>query len=67
MPRPSAESLTIPRMEVPGCSGLTSVAQYALGRAESTMPLTNVNFAIGGEGRVTSPLISLLSRPRAGD
>jgi hypothetical protein len=36
-------------MEVPCCSGLTHIAQYALGMAESDTPLRDVTVSIGGE------------------
>jgi hypothetical protein len=42
-------SLTVVRMEVPCCSGLTRIAQHALGLAESDTPLTDVTVGIGGE------------------
>jgi len=42
-------SLTVIHMEVPCCSGLTRIAQYALGMAESSAPLTDVTVGIGGD------------------
>jgi hypothetical protein len=42
-------SLTVIHMEVPCCSGLTRIAQYALGMAESNAPLTDVTVGIGGD------------------
>jgi hypothetical protein len=42
-------SLTVVRMEVPCCSGLTRIAQSALGVAENDTPLTDVTVSISGE------------------
>jgi hypothetical protein len=36
-------------MEVPCCSGLTRIAHYALGMAESDTSLTDVTVGTGGE------------------
>ena len=41
-------SLTVIHMEVPCCSGLTRIAQYALRMVESETPLTDVTVGIGG-------------------
>jgi hypothetical protein len=41
-------SLTVVHMEVPCCSGLTRIARYALGMAESDTPLTDVTVGTGG-------------------
>jgi NAD-dependent dihydropyrimidine dehydrogenase PreA subunit len=42
-------SLTVIHMEVPCCSGLTRIAQYALTAAESGLALTDVTIGIRGE------------------
>jgi Pyruvate/2-oxoacid:ferredoxin oxidoreductase delta subunit len=42
-------SLSVVHMEVPCCSGLTRIAQYAIRMAESDTPLTDVTVGIGGE------------------
>ncbi|HXZ43570.1 MAG TPA: 4Fe-4S ferredoxin [archaeon] len=42
-------SLTVVHMEVPCCSGLTRIAQYALRMVESETPLTDMTVGIGGE------------------
>jgi Pyruvate/2-oxoacid:ferredoxin oxidoreductase delta subunit len=42
-------SLSVIHMEVPCCSGLTRIAQNAMGMAESDTPLTDVTVGIGGE------------------
>ena len=42
-------SLTVVHMEVPCCSGLTRIAQYALRMVESETPLTDVTVGIGGD------------------
>jgi ferredoxin len=42
-------SLAVLHMEVPCCSGLTRIARYALGMAESDTPLTDVIVGTGGE------------------
>ena len=42
-------SLTVVHMEVPCCSGLTRIAQYALRMAESETPLTDVTVGIQGD------------------
>ena len=42
-------SLTVVHMEVPCCSGLTRIAQYALGLAARSAPLTDVTVGIRGE------------------
>ncbi len=44
-------SLTVVHMEVPCCSGLTRIAQYALGLAESGTSLADVTVGISGEVR----------------
>ncbi len=48
-------SLTVVHMEVPCCSGLTRIAQYALGMAECNTPLTDVTISIGGEILAPTP------------
>jgi Pyruvate/2-oxoacid:ferredoxin oxidoreductase delta subunit len=53
-------SLTAVHMEVPCCSGLIRIAQYALGMAESSTPLTDVTVGIGSEAfasAVAAPLM----------
>ena len=47
-------SLSVVHMEVPCCSGLTRIAQHALGMAESDTPLTDVTVGIGGEVLTTA-------------
>jgi NAD-dependent dihydropyrimidine dehydrogenase PreA subunit len=42
-------SLTVVHMEVPCCSGLTRIAEYAREIAGSALPLTEVTIGIGGE------------------
>ena len=42
-------SLSVVHMQVPCCSGLTRIAQHALGLAESGASLTDVTVGIGGE------------------
>jgi Pyruvate/2-oxoacid:ferredoxin oxidoreductase delta subunit len=46
-------SLTVVHMEVPCCSGLTRIAEYAREIAGSTLPLTDVTVGIGGEVKET--------------
>jgi Pyruvate/2-oxoacid:ferredoxin oxidoreductase delta subunit len=43
------KSLTVIHMEVPCCSGLTRIAEYALSAAESCIPFTDVTIGIRGE------------------
>ena len=54
-------SLSVIHMEVPCCSGLTRIAQHALGLAESDTPLTDVTVGISGEvlSSVEAPPLSL--------
>ena len=47
-------SLSVIHMEVPCCSGLTRIAQYALDMAESDTPLSDVTVGIGGEVLATT-------------
>ncbi len=47
-------SLSVIHMEVPCCSGLTRIAQYAIGMAESDIPLTDVTVSIGGQVLATA-------------
>jgi Pyruvate/2-oxoacid:ferredoxin oxidoreductase delta subunit len=56
-------SLSVVHMEVPCCSGLTRIAQYALGVAESDTPLTVVSVSIGGEVIASSEVAPLTPRP----
>lgn len=42
-------SLTVVHMEVPCCSGLTRIAQHALGMVQRDTPLIDVTVAIGGD------------------
>jgi Pyruvate/2-oxoacid:ferredoxin oxidoreductase delta subunit len=49
-------SLSVIHMEVPCCSGLTRIAQYAIGMAESDTPLTDVTVGIGGEVLASTPV-----------
>ncbi len=49
-------SLSVVHMEVPCCSGLTRIAQYAIGMAESDTPLTDVTVGIGGEVLASTPV-----------
>jgi Pyruvate/2-oxoacid:ferredoxin oxidoreductase delta subunit len=43
------KSLTVVHMEVPCCSGLTRLAQYASNAAESDIPLTDVTVGVQGD------------------
>jgi len=52
-------SLQVVHMEVPCCSGLTRIAQYALGMAASDMPLEDVTVGIRGGVLVSSKLPAL--------
>ncbi|MFI5340033.1 MAG: ATP-binding protein [Candidatus Methylomirabilales bacterium] len=56
-------SLSVVHMEVPCCSGLTRVAQVALGMAESNTPLTDVTVGIGGEVITSVEAAPLTLRP----
>jgi Pyruvate/2-oxoacid:ferredoxin oxidoreductase delta subunit len=56
-------SLSVVHMEVPCCSGLTRIAQYALGVAESSTPLTDVTVSIGGEVIASAEAAPLMPRP----
>ncbi len=56
-------SLTVVHMEVPCCSGLTRIAQHALGLAESDTPLTDVTVSIGGEVLASAQVAPLTPRP----
>jgi hypothetical protein len=50
-------SLTVIHMEVPCCSGLTRIAEYAVAAAESSLPLTDVTIGIRGEVLATEKRI----------
>jgi Pyruvate/2-oxoacid:ferredoxin oxidoreductase delta subunit len=56
-------SLSVVHMEVPCCSGLTRIAQHALGTAESNTPLTDVTVSIGGEVLASAEVAPLTLRP----
>ena len=60
-------SLSVVHMEVPCCSGLTRIAQHALGMAESNTPLTDVTVSIGGEVIASARVAPLTLRPCVGD
>ena len=57
------QSLSVVHMEVPCCSGLTRIAQVAIGMAESDTPLTDVTVSIGGEVIASSEVAPLTPRP----
>lgn len=61
------QSLTVVRMEVPCCSGLTRIAQHALGMAESDTPITDVTVGIRGDILASAQVTPLPLRPRAGN
>lgn len=50
------KSITVIHVEVPCCSGLTRIAQYARGMAESDIPLEDVTVRIGGEALAATPV-----------
>jgi Pyruvate/2-oxoacid:ferredoxin oxidoreductase delta subunit len=55
--------LEVVHMEVPCCSGLTRIAQYALGMAASGAPLTDVTVGIRGEILASAEIALPTSRP----
>lgn len=55
-------SLSVVHMEVPCCSGLTRIAQFAIGMAESDTPLTDVTVSIGGEVLASAEVAPLATR-----
>jgi hypothetical protein len=56
-------SLFVVHMEVPCCSGLTRIAQHALGAAERDAPLTDVTVGIGGEVISSAEVAPMMARP----
>ena len=56
-------SLSVVHMEVPCCSGLTRIAQYAIRMAESHAPLTDVTVGIGGEVLASAEDAPMTLRP----
>jgi Pyruvate/2-oxoacid:ferredoxin oxidoreductase delta subunit len=50
------QSLSVVHMEVPCCSGLTRIAQYAIAMTESDTPLSDVTVGIGGEVLATTQI-----------
>ncbi len=56
-------SLSVLHMEVPCCSGLTRIAQYALGVTESDIALTDVTVGIGGEALASAEVTPLTPPP----
>jgi Pyruvate/2-oxoacid:ferredoxin oxidoreductase delta subunit len=56
-------SLSVVHMEVPCCSGLTRIAQYALGMAESDTPLSDVTVGISGKILASAEVVPLTPRP----
>ncbi len=61
------QSLSVVHMEVPCCSGLTRIAQYAIGIAESGIPLTDVTVSIGGDVLASDEVAPLTLRPSVQD
>ncbi len=57
------QSLSVVHMEVPCCSGLTCIAQIALGMAESNTPLTDVTVSIDDELITSAEVAPLALRP----
>lgn len=55
-------SLSVVHMEVPCCSGLTRIAQYALGVAESDVPLEDVTIGIHGQVMAATSVTPLTLR-----
>jgi len=57
------KSLTVIHMEVPCCSGLTRIAEYAVAAAESSIPFTDVTIGIRGEVLATEERTPQPQRP----